>query len=176
MVFDLAVLLVVKPYRDFERRRVCRVALFAFLDGILDLVLAETVLAELQGELGEAFADRGNVIEDFPEAFPKKPFIGILLDLDQVRHLKHILMAGKTHSDVLAGFDLVDFVFFHGYVCSCSVCDLQRLRKRDLGCFLRFCRPSAAFFRVENCAIRAIFHSKANSILAQQKTCVKYFL
>ena len=101
-------LLVEQPRRDVQRGRVGGIPFLAFFDGVLG-VLVQPVVDEFQHQVAGVVLDRGNVVEDFTQAFLQEPVVRIFLDLDEIGHVDHFVDPGKTHagrSAVLYGLDL----------------------------------------------------------------------
>ena len=54
-----------------------------------------------------------HVMKNFFQPFFQKPLIGVLLNFNQVRHLKNFFLTGITHSYTAANFKWTNSVFFH---------------------------------------------------------------
>ena len=108
LLLHLAGLLVEQPGRDIQGRRIGGVPLLTFFNGVLG-VLVQPVIDEFQHQIPGVVLDRGNVMEDLVQAFPKEPVVRVFLDLDEIGHINHFVDTGKTHagrSAVLYGLDL----------------------------------------------------------------------
>ncbi len=105
--------LVIKAYAHPQRCRIVRVVLLALFDGILDLISAESVAYKGQAEMAAVIVDGRNVVKDLLEAFVQEPLIGILLDFQQVGHLKDLFLLLKTHPYTLTVIGRMHPVFFH---------------------------------------------------------------
>ena len=57
--------------------------------------------------------DRRNVIQYLLKTFFPKPLIGVLLNLDQIRHRQYFLLALITHTDAFSTACRMYPVFFH---------------------------------------------------------------
>src|SRR5699024_5853703 len=72
----LIIFLIIKPYSDFQRRRVSRITLFALVDRVLHVVFTKRKIDKFQTQMSAVASDRGNIVEDLFESFIEEPLIG----------------------------------------------------------------------------------------------------
>ena len=114
LLLDLPVIfLIIQADSDFERSRISTVSLFALFDRIFGVLFLKNIAGERQTEMPAEILDRRNVIQYFLKAFITKPLIGVLLNLDQIRHRQNFLLTLIAHSDVFAIACRMYPVFFH---------------------------------------------------------------
>ena len=87
------------------------VAFLAFLYTVVRFVDVKLIVDKVEHEIACVVCDTGDILEDFLKALVKKPGIGILLHLDQIRHSQDFVNSGKAHAGVLA--DLHRFDIHH---------------------------------------------------------------
>ena len=114
-IIDFICLFIIKTYFYLQGSCVCRISFLAFFDGIFQLILTgtEREVYKIQTQMSAVIGDGRDVIEHFSKTFPKEPIIGILLDLNEVRHLQDFFLPGIAHSEVLTGCDRTYSVLFH---------------------------------------------------------------
>ena len=112
---DFICLFIIKTYFYLQGSCECRISFLAFFDGVLEIILtgAEREVYKIQTQMSAVIGDGRDVIEHFSKTFPKEPIIGILLDLNEVRHLQDFFLPGIAHSEVLTGCDRTYSVLFH---------------------------------------------------------------
>ena len=108
LLFDLLGLLIAEADIDLERGRIVRVARLALLDGVLGLFV-HGVVHEAEFEVARIVGYGCDVFEHVAQPLFKEPFVGTLLNLEQVRHVLQLLGAGKALTHSLAVAD----VFWH---------------------------------------------------------------
>ena len=113
MLLHIILIFIVKSDFDFHRSGIGCIPFLAFRDGIFHIIPVQMKVDKIQAEMSCEILDRENIVEHFAQAFAQKPFIGILLDLYEVRHLKNFLLFGEAHADAFAGFDRTHLAFFH---------------------------------------------------------------
>ena len=113
MLVNLICLFVVKPYLYLQRRSVGCVSFLALFDRILHVIFTKLEIHKLQTQLFTVVADRRDVIENFLQPLVQKPLIGVLLNLDEVRHLQYLFLPGVAHPETVAVFDRTYPVFLH---------------------------------------------------------------
>ena len=67
------------------------------------------IVDEGQLQVAVIVPDGGYIPEDLPEAGVQEPLVGLLLDLQKVRHLQHFFVAGKA----LAQRFSVVYILYH---------------------------------------------------------------
>ena len=82
---------VFQAYKNLQRSRVGQIPLAAARHGILRLIQA--VVHKLQNEIPIIVSNGRNVAQDLAEIGIEKALIGVLLNLDQIRHLQHFVNA-----------------------------------------------------------------------------------
>ena len=113
MFLMLVLILIIKPDLHLHRCSVGRIAFLAFRNGVLDIIPAKLEINKVEAQMPREVVDRENVPEHFPEAFAKEPFIGILLDLYEVRHIENFFLSGEAHANAFTGSDRTHIAFFH---------------------------------------------------------------
>src|SRR5690606_29533106 len=76
----------------------------ALLDRILGILGLQPVIRKFQDQVPGVVLYRGNVSKHLAQAFLQKPFVGVLLHLDEIGHVQDFLYPGKTHSGSSAQF------------------------------------------------------------------------
>ena len=102
-LLDLTGQLVGEADFHLEGSGIVYVALFAFLNGILGLGI-ERIRHKIDEKVSGIIRDGGYIPQHFHQTFLEEPLIGVLLNFDQIGHLKDFVDFGKAHSDVLADF------------------------------------------------------------------------
>ena len=102
-LFDLTCQFVGKTNFHLEGGCIVYIALFAFRNGILWLCI-KRVGHKIDEEIARIVGNGGHIPQNLHEAFFEKPFVGLFLHLNEVRHLESLVDFGKAHSDVLADF------------------------------------------------------------------------
>ena len=115
MFIDLVLLLIDQTDPDFERCCIGSIALLALFNRILHIgrICAQLVVDKLQAQLTAVVLNRGDVIESFLQTFLQEPVIGILLNLDQVRHLEDFFLSLVSHAHISAAVNHAYPVFLH---------------------------------------------------------------
>ncbi len=108
LLLDLLGLLVAQAHADLQRLGVGGVAGLALFLVVLGLVV-HGVVDEAQLQVAGIVRDGIHIPEHFPETCLQKPFVGALLDLQQIGHLLDLRGAGKALSQSLA----VENIFWH---------------------------------------------------------------
>ena len=98
LFLDLLGLTVAQTHADLQRGGVCGVARLALLLRILGR-LVHGIIHEGELQVAGVVRNGSYALEDLPQALVQKPFIGILLDLEQVRHVLDLFRAGIALSD-----------------------------------------------------------------------------
>lgn len=97
VVHELTGLLVEKTRGHTDRNSIGSVTLLALLNGILSLVV-KAVADEREFVSAIGIGDRGELLEDLLDTVIQEPFVGILLNTDEVRHIDDLIDLRKTHS------------------------------------------------------------------------------
>ncbi len=114
LLLDLSVIfLVIQADSDSERSCIGAVSLFALFDRIFRVLFFKGITCKSQAEMPAEILDRRNVIQYFLKALVTKPLIGVLLNLDQIRHRQNFLLALIAHTDVFTTACRMYPVFFH---------------------------------------------------------------
>ena len=113
MLAYFAVLSVVKTYTNFQRSCVCGIPLLALFNRVLHIIFAQSKVHKFQAELSTIILDRRDVIKNFLHSFIKKPLVGILLNLNEVRHFKYLFLSGITHTEAFVTLHWTYSVFLH---------------------------------------------------------------
>ena len=98
LFLDLLGLTVAQTHADLQRGGVCGVTRLALLLRILGR-LVHGIIHEGELQVAGVVRNGSYALEDFPQALVQKPLIGILLDLEQVRHVLDLFRAGIALSD-----------------------------------------------------------------------------
>ena len=117
LLLDLAGLLVVQAHPHLHGCGIRGVTGLALLHIILGL-LVHGVVDEAQLQIARVVGDHIHIGKHFPQAGLQKPFVGILLDLQQVGHRHNFLVPGK----VLANCFAIVLVLGHVSPSRLSVC------------------------------------------------------
>ena len=80
---------------------------------ILCFILYKLEVHKLQTQMTGKVLDGRNIIKGLPQALMQKPFIGILLDFNEVWHFKNFLTTRESHPEILPGSYRMHFAFFH---------------------------------------------------------------
>ena len=92
MLADLIIFLIVKSHPDLQRCGVGGIPLRAFFNRILHIFFAQSKVHKFKTQFAAVVLNRGNIIKNFSESLIQKPLIGILLNLNQIRHLKNFFL------------------------------------------------------------------------------------
>ena len=111
LLLDLLRLVVVQPHVDLERSGIGGVARLALLHVVLG-GLIHLVADEAQLKIARVVGDRGDVGEHLLQSLVEEPPVGLLLELQKIRHLHDLLMSSEVFAKGLA----VHLVF--GHFCS----------------------------------------------------------
>ena len=106
--------LVDKTYLDFERNGVGGVAVLTLLLGVLRSHL-EAVLQKPQLHFAAEVPDRRKILKDFADTGFQKLVVGVLLHLDEVRHLANLVYLRKRTSFRVSILDLPDSSDGHSF-------------------------------------------------------------
>ena len=98
---DLTALLVQKAGGNAQSGSIGCIALLALDHAVIGLFV-QLVVDKIQDQISREVRNAGNIVENLFEALFQKPLIGILLDLNQVRHREDFFDAGKAHTGVSA--------------------------------------------------------------------------
>ena len=93
MFIDLIFIFVAESHLDFQRCGVSCITLFALFDRVFDVIFAKREVYKLQAQMASKVSDRRDIVKDLFQALVEEPLIRILLDLDQVRHLKNFFLS-----------------------------------------------------------------------------------
>ena len=98
LLLDLLGVSVAQTHLDLDGSGVGGIAFLAFLHRVFRLVVHRVVD---EGKLDGAgvIGDGGHVAENLPQTFVQEPLIGILLHLDEIRHLEEFADFGIAFSD-----------------------------------------------------------------------------
>ena len=97
LLLDLTGVTVDQSYLYGQSCSVCGISLLALLLVILRSV-GEMVICKLKAESVGRIADRRNVVENLSKALLDKPFVGLCLYIDEVRHLANLMDLGESHT------------------------------------------------------------------------------
>jgi len=118
LLLDLLGLLVAQPHANLQRRGVGGVPGFAFLNGILGLLI-HRIVHKAQLKVAGIVGDDVHILEHLAQAGIQKPAIGVFLDLQQVRHILDLLAAGKALSQRFA----IENIFWHWRTLLIHICE-----------------------------------------------------
>ena len=113
MLTDLVFFAVIEAHFNLQRSLVCCIPLFAFLYGILYIVLAQLEVHEFQAELSAIILNRRYVIKSLFQPVCEEPLIGIFLHLNQIGHLQNLFLSLVSHSYTSSAADRTYPVFLH---------------------------------------------------------------
>ena len=99
--FDLAGFLIQQAGRYPKSRSVGSIAFLAFLYAVVRLVI-QFIVYKIEYQISGIIRDAGNIAENLFQALFQKPLVGILLHLDQVRHVQDFINPGEAHASILA--------------------------------------------------------------------------
>ena len=91
-------LTVKEPYLYLKRCGIGDVSLLALCDRVIRLVCFDIIADEAEHEIARVIGYARDVLKDLFKSLLKKPFVGILLDLDKVWHFNDLVCVGKAHS------------------------------------------------------------------------------
>ena len=118
-LLDFAGLLVPELGGDAQGRSVGDLVFLCLRDGlVLEMLVIEAVAGEGQYEIAVVIGSR-EILENFPETGFPEFRVGVLLDLDQVRHFLDFLDLAEAHSDVLA--ELLGSYIYHRRIPPCII-------------------------------------------------------
>ena len=89
MFLQLAGLLVFQAHLHIERSRIIDILRLALFDIVL--AFAEIVIAKVKRPLMCAVLNWGNICKYILQPFPAEPFIGLRLQIEQMRHFQNFL-------------------------------------------------------------------------------------
>ena len=120
LLFNLLCLAVAQPHADLQRGGVCGVARLALLDGVLGLVV-HGVVDKAQLQISGVVGDGLHVPENLAQTRVKEPLVGLLLYLQQVRHVLDLCAPGEALSQRLPVVNVLwhhalSFGWIHVYV------------------------------------------------------------
>ncbi len=101
LLLDLAGLPVVEPHVHLQGRGIRRVARLA-LEHVVLGSLVHLVVDEAQLQVARVVGDRSDVGKDLAQTRVEEPLVGLLLKLQQVRHLHDLLVSGEILAQGLA--------------------------------------------------------------------------
>ena len=77
------------------------------------MVLAKLIVDKLQAQMTAVILNRRDILEHLMKTLPKEPVVGILLDLDQVRHFENFFLTRIAHPHAFADLYGINSVFNH---------------------------------------------------------------
>ena len=101
LLLDLARLLVAQTHTDLERRCICCIACLALFDTVLRLFI-HRVVEEGKLQITGVVRNGSGVGKNLTQSLCEEPLVGLLLHLDQIRHLQNLFDACKALSCGLA--------------------------------------------------------------------------
>ena len=101
LLLDLARLLVAQTHADLERRCICCIACLALFDAVLRLLI-HRVVEEGKLQITGVVRNGSGVGKNLTQSLCEEPLVGLLLHLDQIRHLQNLFDACKALSCGLA--------------------------------------------------------------------------
>ena len=114
-LLHLAGLVVGQTHRDLEGGGIGHIPLTALRDGMFWIGI-QGIVRKLQLEISVEVSDRRDIVEHLAQVFLQEFLIGVLLDLDQVRHVHDFFNAGKALADpVLSHYDVVYADVLHDF-------------------------------------------------------------
>ena len=113
MFTNLFFLFIVQTNCHGQRRRVGSISLLAFFNRIFHIVPAQLKVHKLQTQGSAVVSNGRDIVKDLFQAFVQKPLIGVLLDLDQIRHFQNLFLSCITHTFNLGTGNRTYSVFFH---------------------------------------------------------------
>ena len=113
MLADFIIFFIMESYLYLQRGSISRIAFHAFLNRIFFVFFAQFEVNKFQTQLSAIVFNRGNVIKSFLQAIGKEPVIRVLLNFNQIRHLKNFSGPLIAHSKAFACFNRTDPVFLH---------------------------------------------------------------
>ena len=153
LLLDLVRLLVVQAHANLDGLGVRRVALLAFLHGILGR-LVHGVVEEAQLEIAGVVGNGIDVAEHLAQPLAQEPLIGILLDLEHIRQLQDLILLREALAGRLAHHDILcdRHVKSSQPFCSCLMTRLVALFISFLFCLrMRSCDAIITTDSGENC-------------------------
>ena len=153
LLLDLVGLFVVQTHANLDGLGVRRVALLAFLHGILGR-LVHGVVEEAQLEIAGVVGNGIDVAEHLAQPLAQEPLIGILLDLEHIRQLQDLLLLREALAGRLAHHDILcdRHVKSSQPFCSCLMTRLVALFISFLFCLrMRSCDAIITTDSGENC-------------------------
>ena len=124
LVLDFAGLLVVQADANLDGLCISCVAFLAFFDGVLRL-LVKRIVKEGQFQIARVIGDRRDVVEYLAQPLVQEPVVGILLNLQEVRHLKNFLILGIAFALCLPVLHVLDLHMGHhslSVLIGCVIC------------------------------------------------------
>ena len=113
LLADLLEFVVMKSYLHLECSRVSSISLLTLLNRVFYFIPTELEIDELQTQRAVEIGNWRDVTKYLTQALFEEPVIGILLNLDQVRHFQNFPLLRVTHPDTFAHLDRANSVFFH---------------------------------------------------------------
>ena len=100
-LLDFSRFLIEEARGHTEGRGIRGVAFLTLGNRVIGLFV-ELVVHKVQHEIPVEIRDAGHIVEYLLEALLEEPVVGILLDLDQVRHLENLVDVSEAHARVFA--------------------------------------------------------------------------
>ena len=98
VLVDLICLFVMKSYPYLKWRRIGGITFFTLFNRVFHVFLTQSKVNKFQAQMTAVIGNRGNVIKYFVQPFIQEPLVGILLDFNQIRHLKNFFLSGIAHA------------------------------------------------------------------------------
>ena len=93
---------LIEEARSHAQRRGKRGVAFLTLGDRVIGFFVELVVHKVQHEIPVEIRDAGHIVEHLAQALLEEPIVGILLDLDQVRHVENLVDVCEAHARVFA--------------------------------------------------------------------------
>ena len=114
MFLDIVlIILIEKTNFNPKRSFISNITLFALFDRVLCLVLIKLESDKFHTNIATEIRNRRNVVKCFFQALVLEPFIGVLLNFDQIGNLKNLFLALIRHTPAVAVHNWTYSVLFH---------------------------------------------------------------
>ena len=113
MLADFFFFFIVQTDSYRQRSRISGIPLLAFLNRILDIVLAQLKSHEFQLQGTAVIRNGRDIVKRFLKPLVKEPLIGVLLDFNQVGHLQNLFLSCIRHTHNLSIGYRTYSVFLH---------------------------------------------------------------